>query len=76
MQMKIKPEFFGSSRSVHVGVLSAVTDHVGGLGAWTVLTRGGLLMSTVDLHVEVVNAFTRDDEGAVCIISDVSFFFK
>lgn len=72
MRMRLQPKFWLKGRGVdvvqtHSGILAAVTDHVGGLCAWTVLERSGFLLSTIDLHVDYVNSLVQNDKGPSAI---------
>lgn len=53
---------------IHGGVTASIIDHVGGFGAWTVLPRSGLMLSTVDLRVEYLAPlpFGNGEEVIVC----------
>jgi hypothetical protein len=64
MQMRLKPYMKESSPNIqNNGILAAVMDHVGGLGAWTVLDRPGFILSTVDLHVEYFSPLSNMHYG-------------
>ena len=75
MSMKWQPHLQNDSekKTISAGVLVAVSDHVGGLGAWTTLSREGLLISTIDLHVDVLSPFSFEDQGR--LLSIVWYYF-
>jgi uncharacterized protein (TIGR00369 family) len=74
--IKFKPSFIGNPEPavIHGGVTASIIDHIGGFGAWTILPKSGLMLSTVDLRVEYIAPFPfkSGEEVIICEAEVVS----